>query len=129
MVNSRDSSRDLRRRMPHPSSVGSRALSADDVRGARRHRHIPCYQAYYSTPLGETYAWDVDQCSVMGTRATRRRLVDPPLPPANESERRSPVSPALLQGEEGSRLARHVVNQAREAFFLVDDAPGADVPG
>jgi hypothetical protein len=58
----------------HPMSTGSRALSADDVRGARRYRHIPCYQAYYSTPRGEIYMWNVAQTSVPSAMATRVHL-------------------------------------------------------
>ena len=58
----------------HPAKVGSRALSADDVRGARRHRHISCYQAYYSTPQGDIYAWDITQTSVPTAMATRVHL-------------------------------------------------------
>jgi hypothetical protein len=53
---------------------GSRALSADDVRGARRYRHIPCYQAYYSTPRGEICTWNVAQASVQSAMATRVHL-------------------------------------------------------
>jgi hypothetical protein len=58
----------------HPTSSGSRALSADDVRGARHYRHIPCYQAYYSTPRGEIYTWNVTQTSVTSAMATRVHL-------------------------------------------------------
>lgn len=90
----------------HPSSIGSRALSADDVRGARRHRHIPCYQAYYSTPHGEIYAWDVGQTSVAGAMSTRRRLVDPPIsPPSNDPERWSPAGLPVLISHGGGRIA------------------------
>jgi hypothetical protein len=68
----------------HPTSSGSRALSADDVRGARMHRHIPCYQAYYSTPRGEIYRWNVAQTSVPAAMATRVHVGNlsdtPPLP-------------------------------------------------
>jgi hypothetical protein len=90
----------------HPSGIGSRALSADDVRGARRHRHIPCYQAYYSTPHGEIYAWDVGQTSVAGAMSTRRRLVDPPIsPPPYEPERWSPAGLPALISHGGDRIA------------------------
>jgi hypothetical protein len=58
----------------HPAKAGSRALSADDVRGARQHRHISCYQAYYSTPQGDIYAWDITQTSVPTAMATRVHL-------------------------------------------------------
>jgi hypothetical protein len=58
----------------HPAKVGSRALSADDVRGAGHHRHIPCYQAYYSTPQGDIYAWDVTRTSVPAAMASRVHL-------------------------------------------------------
>lgn len=57
----------------HPR-MGSHELSADDVRGARRFRRIPCYQAFYSTPLGEMYSWDVAQTSVPAAMATRVHL-------------------------------------------------------
>jgi hypothetical protein len=58
----------------HPLRVGSRALSADDVRGAHQLRHIPCYQAYYSTPRGEIYAWNITQTSVTTAMSTRLHL-------------------------------------------------------
>jgi hypothetical protein len=58
----------------HPKSNGSRSLSADDVHGARHHHRIPCYQAFYSTPRGELYAWDVAQSSVSAAMATRVHL-------------------------------------------------------
>lgn len=58
----------------HPMSSGSSALSADDVRGARHYRHIPCYEAYYSTPRGEIYMWNVTRTSVPSAMATRVHL-------------------------------------------------------
>lgn len=58
----------------HPVRNGSRSLSMLDVHGARKNRHIPCYRAYYSTPLGEIYSWDTGQLTVHGAMATRARL-------------------------------------------------------
>ncbi len=90
----------------HPSSIGSHALSIHDVRGVRPLRHIPCYQAYYSTPRGEIYAWDVTQTSVPAAMATR-------VPLGNL---------ASLPLDGGRRLARDVVDHSRDALDLVDDA-------
>lgn len=58
----------------HPLRSGSHLLSADDLRGARQLRHIPCYQAYYSTPRGEIYAWNITETSVPSAMATRMHL-------------------------------------------------------
>jgi hypothetical protein len=57
----------------HPHQ-GSRALSADDVRGARNNRHIRCYTPFYSTPEGEIYAWDARQTSVPAAMASREHV-------------------------------------------------------
>jgi hypothetical protein len=57
----------------HPA-IGSHVLSIDDVRSVRHFRNIPCYQAYYSTPRGNIYAWDVAQTSVPAAMATRVHL-------------------------------------------------------
>lgn len=75
-----DSSKALRA-VPRPAKVigewhthphdGSPSLSSHDVRGAYRNRHIDCYLAFYSTPAGEIYAWNVKQISVPVAMASR----------------------------------------------------------
>ncbi len=83
----------------HPAKAGSRALSADDVRGARHHRHISCYQAYYSTPQGDIYAWDVTQSSVPAAMATRvhvGRLSDRSAPGDSRFQAQAPPSARRL---------------------------------
>lgn len=57
----------------HPD-IGSHMLSTDDVRSVQQFRRIPCYQAFYSTPRGDMYSWDVKQTSVPAAMATRVHL-------------------------------------------------------
>jgi hypothetical protein len=57
----------------HPHG-GSRRLSAEDVWGAYKNRHIRCYRAFYSTPAGEIYAWDPRQTSIPVAMASRAAL-------------------------------------------------------
>ena len=70
----------------HPAATGSRGLSAEDVRGARNNRHIPCYRAYYSTPAGDIYAWDAGQSSVPTAMNSREHVGNfrPAIIPAHE---------------------------------------------
>lgn len=57
----------------HPHH-GSRSLSQLDVRGAYYNRHIVCYSAYFSTPAGEIYSWDVNDASVPTAMASRQLI-------------------------------------------------------
>lgn len=57
----------------HPQT-GSPSLSRDDVHGAHRNRHMKCYFAFYSTPSGVIYAWDVNRISVPNAMASRARI-------------------------------------------------------
>jgi hypothetical protein len=47
----------------HPHN-GDRGLSEEDVRGAHNNRHLRCYFAYYSSSIGEIYAWNPQDTSV-----------------------------------------------------------------
>jgi hypothetical protein len=47
----------------HPH-IGAPALSTLDVRGAHHIAHLDCYTPYYSTPLGDIYAWNPHNDSV-----------------------------------------------------------------
>jgi hypothetical protein len=87
----------------HPS-IGSHMLSTDDVRSVRQFRRIPCYQAFYSTPRGDIYAWDVKQTSVPAAMATRSHLgnlADVELPPLESKPRID------TRGRLASYTARH----------------------
>ena len=53
----------------HPR-IGTRDLSLDDVRGANENRHIPCYSAYYSSPDGEIFRWNIAATSVAAAMAS-----------------------------------------------------------
>src|SRR5262249_27865779 len=55
----------------HPHVNGSGMLSADDVRGAYRNRHLPCYSAYYSRPDGAIFTWNPRWVSVPTALASR----------------------------------------------------------
>jgi len=57
----------------HPHE-GSSRLSMYDVRGAYSNRHIGCYSAFYSTPSGEIYTWNVTRMSVPVAMASRRKI-------------------------------------------------------
>ena len=65
----------------HPHG-GSRNLSAEDVRGAFRNRHIRCYSAFYSAPNGDIWRWDTSQTSVPTAMNTREYVGNHHDPPA-----------------------------------------------
>jgi hypothetical protein len=58
----------------HPHFHGSDALSMEDVRGAQANRHIRCYTAFYSSPDGDIYRWNLDAPTVAAAMASRTRL-------------------------------------------------------
>lgn len=58
----------------HPHVAGSANLSLADVRGAHVNRHIGCYRAFFSTPDGEVFIWDVNAAIVSTAMASTVRL-------------------------------------------------------
>ena len=76
----------------HPTTTGSRTLSAEDVRGAFRNRRIRCYTAFYSTPNGDIYRWDTNQTSVPTAMNTRKYV-------GNHHDAPALMVPALRPGE------------------------------
>jgi hypothetical protein len=65
----------------HPH-IGTRELSAADVRGAHANRHIRCYAAFYSSPDGAIYRWSTNATSVPTAMESRTQVgnyrKDPP---------------------------------------------------
>ena len=57
----------------HPH-VGTAGLSLEDVRGAHANRHVRCYSAFYSSPDGEIYRWDIAATLVSDAMASRTQV-------------------------------------------------------
>lgn len=58
----------------HPQFHASDALTMEDVQGAQANRHVRCYTAFYSTPDGDIYRWNLDARTVADAMASRTRV-------------------------------------------------------
>ena len=83
----------------HPRFHEARELSMEDVRGAKANRHIRCYTAFYSSPDGDIYRWNLDAPTVAAAMASRMRL-------GNYRDPDEPADPSLAinSGAVGSAM-------------------------